>query len=70
MRTLFYTLGLASALMFSQAARPNFAGEVTSAVSDKFSLAGDGKVLTVIRHSETSRDPQDSTLVFNKEPIE
>jgi hypothetical protein len=34
---------------------------------DKMSLSGDGKVLTVARHSESPRGPQDSTLVFNKQ---
>ena len=33
---------------------------------EKLSLSGDGKVLTVARHSESPRGPQDSTLVFNK----
>ena len=32
---------------------------------EKLSLSGD-KVLTVARHSESPRGPQDSTLVFNK----
>ena len=34
--------------------------------SDKLTLSADGKVLTVVRHSESPRGPQDSTLVFNK----
>ena len=34
---------------------------------DKLSLSGDGKVLTVNRHSESPRGPQDSTMVFNKQ---
>jgi hypothetical protein len=34
---------------------------------DKLSLSSDGKVLTVLRHSEGPRGPQDSTLVFNKQ---
>jgi hypothetical protein len=34
---------------------------------DKLSLSADGKVLTVVRHSEGGRGgPQDSTLVFKK----
>src|SRR3977135_2931885 len=33
---------------------------------EKLSLSGDGKVLTVARHSESPRGPQDSTMVFNK----
>jgi hypothetical protein len=40
--------------------------EVTVTSSDKLSLSADGKVLTVVRHSESPRGPQDSTLVFNK----
>src|SRR5215467_646926 len=40
--------------------------EVTVTSTDKLSLSGDGKVLTVARHSESPRGPQDSTLVFNK----
>ena len=35
--------------------------------SEKLSLSGDGKVLTVARHSESPRGPQDSTMVFNKQ---
>ena len=42
-------------------------GERTSTSTDKLQLSGDGKVLTVIRHSEGGRSgAQDSTLVFNK----
>ena len=41
-------------------------GEVTSTSTDKFSLSADGKTLTVVRHSESPRGTQDSTLVFNK----
>jgi hypothetical protein len=41
-------------------------GEVTSTSNDKLQLSADGKVLTVTRHSESPRGPQDSTLVFNK----
>ena len=40
--------------------------EVTVTSSDKLSLSADGKVLTVVRHAESPRGPQDSTLVFNK----
>ena len=40
--------------------------EVTITNSDKLSLSADGKVLTVVRHSESPRGAQDSTLVFNK----
>jgi len=35
--------------------------------TDKMSLSADGKVLTVNRHSESPRGPQDSTQVFNKQ---
>jgi hypothetical protein len=41
-------------------------GEVTTTSSDKLTLSADGKVLTVVRHSESPRGTQDSTLVFNK----
>jgi len=41
-------------------------GEVTSTSTDKLTLSADGKSLTVVRHSESPRGPQDSTLVFNK----
>jgi len=41
-------------------------GEVTSTSTDKLTLSADGKSLTVVRHAETPRGPQDSTLVFNK----
>ena len=41
-------------------------GEIVSTSSDKLSLSADGKVLTVVRHSEGPRGAQDSTLVFNK----
>src|SRR5690242_7535183 len=42
-------------------------GEVSSTSSQKLSLSGDGKVLTVNQHSESPRGTQDSTLVFNKQ---
>jgi hypothetical protein len=35
--------------------------------TDKMSLSGDGKVLTVARHGESPRGPMDATLVFNKQ---
>jgi hypothetical protein len=35
--------------------------------TEKLSLSGDGKVLTVNRHGESPRGPTDSTLVFNKQ---
>jgi hypothetical protein len=41
-------------------------GEVTGTQTDKLSLSADGKVLTVVRHSEGPRGPQDSTWVLNK----
>ena len=41
-------------------------GEMTLTSSDKLQLSADGKSLTVTRHSESPRGPQDSTLVFNK----
>jgi hypothetical protein len=41
-------------------------GEVMTTSTDKLQLSGDGKMLTVNRHSESPRGAQDSTLVFNK----
>jgi hypothetical protein len=41
-------------------------GEVTTTSDDKLTLSADGKTLTVVRHSESPRGAQDSTLVFNK----
>src|SRR5215213_3174839 len=41
-------------------------GEVTSTSTDKLTLSADGKMLTVVRHSEGPRGAQDSTFVFNK----
>ena len=56
------TLELVSKLTF-----PGMDGnEVTTTSTEKLSLSADGKVLTVVRHSETPRGVQDSTLVFNK----
>src|SRR5688572_2538637 len=40
--------------------------EVTTTSSEKLTLSADGKVLTVVRHIESPRGAQDSTLVFNK----
>ena len=40
--------------------------EVTTTASEKLTLSADGKSLTVVRHAETPRGAQDSTLVFNK----
>jgi hypothetical protein len=56
------TLELVSKTMFTG---PD-GNEVTITNSDKLSLSADGKVLTVVRHSESPRGAQDSTLVFNK----
>jgi hypothetical protein len=41
-------------------------GEVVSTTNDKLTLSADGKTLTVVRHSESPRGTQDSTMVFNK----
>lgn len=41
-------------------------GEISLNSNDKLQLSGDGKVLTVNRHSESPRGAQDSTLVFAK----
>jgi hypothetical protein len=41
-------------------------GEITATSSDKLTLSGDSKMLTVVSHRESPRGPQDSTLVFNK----
>ena len=35
--------------------------------TEKLTQSADGKVLTVQRHSESPRGPQDATLVFNKQ---
>ena len=40
--------------------------EVTTTSTEKLTLSADGKSLTVVRHAETPRGTQDSTLVFNK----
>jgi hypothetical protein len=46
----------------------NFNGNDFKATSiDKLSLSADGKVLTVVRHNESPRGTNDSTLVFNKQ---
>lgn len=55
------TLELSSKSTFNG---PN--GEMTLTSNEKLQLSADGKVLTVTRHSESPRGPQDSTLVFNK----
>ena len=41
-------------------------GEVTVTSSDKLELSADGKMLTVARHTESPRGPQDQTWVLNK----
>lgn len=56
------TLELVSKVMFQT---PD-GQEVTTNSTDKLSLSADGKMLTVVRHSESPRGAQDSTLVFNK----
>jgi hypothetical protein len=56
------TLELVSKNMF----QTQDGSEVTATTTDKLSLSGDGKVLTVVRHSESPRGAQDSTMVFNK----
>ena len=56
------TLELVSKLTF----QTQDGSEVTTTSTDKLSLSGDGKVLTVVRHSESPRGAQDSTMVFNK----
>ena len=55
------TLDLSSKSTFEG---PN--GEVTATTTEKLQLSADSKTLTVTRHSEGPRGPQDSTLVFNK----
>ena len=40
--------------------------EVTSTSTEKLTLSADGKSLTIVRHAESPRGAQDSTLVFNK----
>jgi hypothetical protein len=56
------TLELASKMTFQ-----NQEGtEITTTSTDKLTLSADGKSLTVVRHSESPRGAQDSTLVFNK----
>ena len=40
--------------------------EMTLNSSDKLTLSADGKTLTIVRHAETPRGVQDSTLVFTK----
>lgn len=56
------TLELVSKLTF----QTQDGNEVTTNSTDKLTLSADGKSLTVVRHSESPRGAQDSTLVFNK----
>jgi len=55
------TLELTSKTTFSRDGN-----ETTLNSSDKLSLSADGKTLTIVRHSESPRGAQDSTLVFTK----
>ena len=55
------TLELASKMTFQ-----GQDGEIVTTTNEKLSLSADGKVLTVVQHSESPRGAQDSTLVFNK----
>jgi len=55
------TLELTSKTTFSRDGQ-----EMTLNSSDKLSLSADGKTLTVVRHAESPRGNQDSTLVFTK----
>jgi len=57
------TLELVSKTTFN---RPDGGGEVTTTSNEKLTLSADGKTLTVNRHSESPRGPQDSTMVFTK----
>ncbi len=41
--------------------------EITTTSTDKLELSADGKVLTIARHSESPRGPQDSTWVLTKQ---
>src|SRR5215213_1703600 len=56
------TLELASKVTFQG---PD-GNEITTTSTDKLTLSADGKSLTVVRHAESPRGAQDSTLVFNK----
>jgi hypothetical protein len=40
--------------------------QITFTVTEKLTLSEGGKVLTNVRHSESPRGPQDSTLVYTK----
>ena len=57
-----------STLELSSVRAGNFNGnDVKFASLDKLSLSGDGKTLTVVRHSESPRGTTDSTWVLNKQ---
>ena len=57
-----------SNLELSSVRSGNFNGQDFKATTtEKLALSGDGKVLTVTRHTESQRGAQDSTLVFNKQ---
>jgi hypothetical protein len=46
----------------------NFNGnDFKATTTEKMSLSDDGKTLTVVRHSESPRGTNDSTMVFNKQ---
>jgi hypothetical protein len=56
------------ALVLSRTSAGNINGQdFKTTSSDKLSLSGDGKTLTVNRHSEGRQGPMDSTWVFNKQ---
>ena len=55
------TLELVSKTTFSRDGQ-----EFVNTTTDKLTLSADAKTLTVSRHSESQRGPQDSTMVFNK----
>ena len=57
-----------STLELSSVRAGNFNGQDFKATTvEKLSLSGDGKTLTVNRHSESPRGAQDSTMVFAKQ---
>jgi hypothetical protein len=52
--------------LFSKSTFQREGEEITTTNTDKLELSADGKVLTVARHSESPRGPQDSTWVLTK----
>lgn len=57
-----------STLELSSVRAGSFNGnDFKATTTDKMSLSGDGKTLTVVRHSESPRGTFDSTMVFNKQ---